>query len=182
MRDRFPPEIKLAAYDLFMEELPITEIIKRLEAFSKRKFKRSGPKQRTLEEWRRSPEWKTEKALRIQKLKNERAEKYADKALEALDELIDISDSALKQLKEWVAQGVKPSPAALYHIVYLLNQEKGRRLKGSEKPFNLSDLLKGAMETFIGKCSKKLGKVFDDALDELLAETAKELEEGSDAT
>jgi len=182
MRDRFPSEIKLAAYDLFMQELPTGELVKRLETLSKKKFKRRGPKQRTIEEWRRSPDWKAEKALRIQKLKSKRAEEYADKAHEALDELIDISDSAVNQLREWIKQGVKPSPASLYNTVYLFNQEKARRLKGTEKPIDLTDILKAALDVFIKHCSKKLGKAFDDALDELLADTAKDLQEGADAS
>lgn len=181
MRDRFPPEIKLAAYDLFMDELPTDEIVKRLGVIAKKRFKRAGPKQRTIEEWRRRPDWKAEKALRIQKLKVKRAEEYADKAHDALEELVDISNSATNQLKEWIKQGVKPSPAALYNIFYLLNQEKARRFKGFEKPLDLTDVLKAALAVFIKLCSKKLGKAFDDALDELLADTAKELEKGSDA-
>lgn len=182
MRDRFPPEIKLAAYDLFMAELPVNEIIKRLEVFSKKKFKRPGPKQRTIEEWRRSPDWKAEKALRIQKLKVKRAEGYADKVHESLEELEEVGNYAVNQLREAVKEGIKPSLASLYNIVYQINQEKARRFKGIEKPTDWTDTLKFALDIFINHCSRKLGKPFDDALDELLAETAKDLKEEQNAT
>lgn len=176
MRGIFSLEIKLAAYDLFMEGITSEEIVKRLDKVSRKRFRRPGPKKRTIDEWRRSPEWQAEKKLRIQKAQAKRAEEYADKVHSSLEELEEVSDYAVNQLREYVKDGIKPSLAVLYNIVYQINQEKARRYKGLEKPVDFTDVLKSGLGVFIRNCSKRLGKVFDDSLDEILTDTIKDLE------